>query len=119
MLVLIVSFDFDCSWNSLKKERILQLISERILILTGSRVFEKISNISFCEKEWFEDSLSDTYCLLSDDRGAALRITKSSDMKSYELMLEKDILLSMLSPGAGQSHFDNLILELKNIIQNN
>ena len=95
------------------------MLLERILLLTGIRIFEKIGSINFCEKELNEDKLSENSCLLSDDRLAALHITEASYIKTYELVLEKDILLSMLTPGVGQSHFDNLILELKNAIQNN
>jgi hypothetical protein len=119
VFILIVSYNFNCYWNYPKKERISQLLSERILLLTGIRVFEKIGSINFCEKEWIEDKLSENSCLLSDDRLAVLNILEDLYKKTYELTLEKDILLSMLTPGVGQSHFDNLILELKNAIQSN
>ena len=121
MLILIVNYDFNCSWNFKKKERISHLLSERILLLTGNRIFEKIGSIRFFskKKEWTEEKSSENCCLLSDDRLAALYITEDSSIKTYELVLEKDILLSMLTSGAGQSHFDNLILELTNTIQNN
>ena len=95
------------------------MLSERILLLTGNRIFEKIGSINFGDKEWLEDKLSGNCCLLSYDRLAALFITEDLYIKTYELVIEKDILLSMLTPGAGQSHFDNLILELKDAIQNN
>jgi len=120
VLILIVNYDFNCSWNFKKKQRISHLLSERILLLTGNSIFEKIGSITFGEKkELIEDKLSGNCCLLSDDRLAALYITEDSSIKTYELVLEKDILLSMLTSGAGQSHFDNLILELTNPIQNN
>ena len=118
MFILIVIYNFNCPWDSLKKERISHLLSERILLLTGISIFDKIGSINFCEKEWIKEKLSENSCLLSDDRLAALKVTEASHIKTYELVLEKDILLSMLTPGEGQSHFDNFILELKNAIQN-
>lgn len=99
--------------------RVSHLLSERILLLTGTKIFDKIGSINFCEKEWIEDKLSENSYLLSDDRLAALYINEASYIKTYELVLEKDILFSTITPGAGQSYFDNLILELKNVIQNN
>lgn len=116
---MIVSYNFNCSWNSHKKERVSHLLLERVLLLVGNSILEKINSINFYEKEWLEDKFSEGSCLLSDDRLVVLNITESLYKKTYELALEKDILLSMLTPGAGQSHFDNLILELKSTIQNN
>jgi hypothetical protein len=119
VFILIVNYSFSCSWNSEKKGRISHLLSERILLLLGVKIFEKISSINFCEKEWIKDKLSENKCLLSDDRLVALHITEASHKKTYEIWLVNDILFAMLTPGEGQSHFDNLILELKNAIQNN
>lgn len=116
---MVISYNFNCSWNSQKQEHISHLLSERILLLTGNSIFEKIGVINFCEKELLEDKLSENSCLLSNNRIAVFNITVTSHSKKYDLLLEKDILLSMLSPGPGQSYFDNLILELKNAIQNN
>lgn len=116
---MIVSYNFNCSWNIPKKERVSHLLLERILLLTGIRIFEEISSINFCEKEWIEEKLLENGFLQFDDKLAALHFTEASNKKTYNLVLEKDIILSMLTPGAGQSYFDNLILEIKNTIQNN
>ena len=117
MFILIVRYNFNCPWDSQKKERISQLLSERVLLITGKNIFEKIRNISFCEREWIEDKLPISECLLSGDRLAALSITRDSYIEAYEIIVEKDMLFSMLATGAGQSHFDDLIIKLKKIIQ--
>lgn len=114
---MIVNYNFNCCWNSQKKERITHLLSERILLITGIRIFEKISNISFYEREWIKEKLSENSYVVSGDRLAAVQIIEASCVRTYELVLEKDILLFMLSDGAGQSHFDNLVSEFKSIIQ--
>jgi hypothetical protein len=101
-----------------KKARIFHLLSERVILLVGIRILEKINNISFIEKEWIKGNLPENSYLLSDDKLAVLHIIKDSNIKTYELILEKDILLSMLTPGLGQSYFDNLMLEIKAAIQN-
>lgn len=119
MIILVIYYSFNCPWDSPKKERISNLISERVLLLIGPKVFEKIISLRFCVKEWIEDNPSDNSYKLSDARLASLRITEDSSTETYELVFEKGILLSMLTPGAGQSYFDNLILELRNAIQNN
>jgi|GEM_PF-3099041 hypothetical protein len=119
VFVLNVGYIFNCSWDSQKKERISNLISERILLLTGIRIFEKIDSITFCEKEWIKDQLSENSCSLSNERAVALQISEASYKKKYKLLFEKDILFSMLTPGEGQSYFDNLIIKLKNTIQEN
>ncbi|HYE09414.1 MAG TPA: hypothetical protein VEF53_04485 [Patescibacteria group bacterium] len=119
VIIVIVDYSFNCSWNSPKKERISNLISERVLLLAGPIIFGKIDSIRFYEKQWIEDNLSENSYILPDVRLAALHIAEGSCEETYELVLEKDILLSMLTPGAGQSHFDNLILEFRNAIQNN
>lgn len=119
VLNLIVSYNFNCLWNSTKKERISHLLSERILLLTGIRIYEKVEGLNFCEKEWIQNQLPESISLLSDDRLAFLHISKVSYKITYELFLEKDILLSMLMPGAGQSYFDDMILKLIDVIQNN
>ena len=119
VFILNVDYNFNCSWDSQKKERISNLLSERILLLTGIRTFKKIDSITFCEKEWIKDQFSGNSYLLSNERAAALQISEASHKKIYKLVLEKDILFSMLMPGEGQSHFDNLIIKLKNAIQSN
>lgn len=116
---MIIRFNFNCSWNSAKNKRISDLLTERILLLTGSEILEKIESVNFCEKKLIKEKLSENSCLLSDDRLAILQTTEVSNKKSYELLLEKDILLSMLMPGAGQSYFDNLILEFRKYISKN
>jgi hypothetical protein len=119
VIILIVSYNFNCPWNIQKKERVSHLLMERILLLTGTREFQKISSISFNEKKWIEEKLLENGFLQLDDKLAAIQFAEVLNKKTYSLVLEKDILLSMLTPGAGQSYFDNLILEIKNSIQNN
>lgn len=115
---MFVNYNFNCHWDTSKKERISQLLCERTQLITGSRVFEEINSINFCEKEWFEDKLSENDFILSNDRLAIVKIIGVTQVKKYELVLEKDILLSMLTSGAGQSDFDNLIVKFEYSIQN-
>jgi hypothetical protein len=110
---LIVCYNFNCSWNNEKRERVSRLLLERILLLTGSKTFTKISSINFCEKEWIEEKLVENGLFQFNKKLATIRFAETLNKKTYSLVLEKDILLSMLIPGAGQSYFDNLILEVK------
>jgi hypothetical protein len=119
VITLIVSYNFNCSWDIHKKERISHLLLERIFLLAGSGLMEKIVSINFCDKDYIKEELTGNGLLLFDENYAALHFVESSNKKTYNLVLEKDILLSMLTPGAGQSFFDNLILDIKNAIQNN
>jgi hypothetical protein len=116
---LVINYNFNCAWDLQKKDRISHLLSERVLLILGIKIFKVISSLNFCEKEWFKEILSENTIVLSNDQLAVIHIIETSCIKMYELVLVKDILLSLLKPGAGQLHFDDLILELKNIIQNN
>lgn len=79
-------------------------------------MFQKIVRINFCEKELIEKGLAENNLLLLDHEYAGFHIVEGSFAKTYELVLEKNILISMLTPGVGQSHFDNLILKFKEVI---
>ncbi len=104
---MVVNIDFKCIWSPEKIERISQLIIERVLLLVGTRIFEKIKCISF-----YDEKVADN--ILYKDKSMLPYVFISSDM--YELTLKSSILLSMLIPGAGQSQFDNLIIKLRNFV---
>lgn len=114
VLNMVVLYNFDCPWNISKRDRISRLVLERTLLLTGTAIYEKIANINFCESNLIECKVSGLNYFLSFDRTAVLEITNNS----YELIFEKNILFSMLTPGSGQSRYDNLVLELTNVQQN-
>ncbi|WMT42285.1 hypothetical protein RE628_07750 [Paenibacillus sp. D2_2] len=92
---------------------------ERISLLAGAELIDKIVRINLSDKERFREEITGGEFLLFDVNYAALYFVESSNIKKYSLVLDKNILLSMLKPGAGQSFFDNLILDIKNAIRNN
>lgn len=114
---MICNYNFNCAWDYRKKERISHLLSERVLLLVGICIHRKISNITFCERECIAKKALERNCIQFEDKFTILCITGTSNTKTYELVMDKEILFSMLLPGVGQSHFDNLILTLKNVVQ--
>src|SRR5690606_20338728 len=116
VFILIVSYSFNCIWNISKKERVSQLVLERILLLTGTGVLKKINNIDFCEKVWIEENLLECRLFQLGDKVAKVYSLEVLKTKTYSLIIDKEILLSMLIPGGGQSYFDNLILEIKDTL---
>lgn len=113
---MVVSYDFNCHWDSQKKERISHLLSERVLLIMGEDIFEKIRTISFCERERIKGKLLTRRWLLVCNRLAGLSVARDSFISTYEIVIEKDVLFSILIPGSGQSCFDELIIKLKAII---
>lgn len=114
---MVIDYSFNCSWDFDKKDRITSLILERVLLLCGHRVFDKIASLKFCEKTWIYDNLSINRHLLYRMTPVTYYINETGVTDIYEVVLDKCILLSMLNPGTGQSNFDNLILELRNTIE--
>lgn len=112
---MFVRYNFECIWSSEKREKISRLVSERIQLLVGIGVYEKIERISFNENDMIKGSSENSY-FLTDNKSAVLDVIQASSKEKYELTLEKDILLSILKPGVGQSNFDNIIIKMKNII---
>jgi len=110
---LIISYNFDCLWNTQKKERITKLLKERLSLLVGNWMLEKIDEINFCEREKIEDQMSEKY-YITNEKYSLLQNNKNSSKNNYRLLIDKDILLSILIPGNGQANFDNLIIKLLN-----
>jgi hypothetical protein len=111
----LIDYNFECLWDSKKKERISDLLSERVSLLIGNRIFQKIECLSFCKKEDIPSRATNVY-VLSNERCAIINTAKTTDAKVYRLILDKEVLFSMLKPGEGQAYFDNLILEMKEAI---
>ncbi len=76
-------------------------------------MFQKIARVSFCEKEFIKKEVAENSFFLSDNEYTCLCIVEGSFIKTYNLVLEKRLLTSMLTPGAGQAYFDDMILEFK------
>lgn len=109
---MIVQLQCPCHWSSEKQDRIAALIAERTELLLGNSISPLVKDLVFVDNVQLSFQSALTFSLPGRKD---IRLDKRSD-NTYRLVLSSETLFSMVKPGAGQAHFDELISSAKKVI---
>ena len=105
-----IKLEYPYKWSYQKEVSIISLILERVNLLIGENCTSKIFNLVFASKLPNHDSLSTLFYM----KDAIIKKNLENDI---EFFINGEVLNGMLSPGVGQSYFDEIVVSAKGIIQ--
>ena len=109
---MIVQLQCHCHWSPEKQTRIATLIAERAELILGNSISPLVRDLVFVDKLQPPSQLA---LLLFQKSQKGVFLDKRSD-NTYRLVLGSETLFSVVNPGAGQAHFDELIFFAKKAI---
>lgn len=101
---MIVQLQCQCHWSPEKRDRIAILIAERADLILGNSISQLVRDLTFADEL---PTLS-----LSQPSRKDIYLDKRSD-GTYGVALSSETLFSMVMPGSGQAHFDELMSSVK------
>ena len=109
---MIVQLQCYCHWPSEKQNRIATLIAERAELILGNSISPLVRDLIFVDN--LQPSFQSAVPLFQKSQ-KGICLAERSD-RTYRLVLGSETLFSMIKPGAGQTHFDELISSAKKAI---